>query len=85
MNYITIYSKSHAAQIDVMDDVVLKTGAKVVAASNNALYNDANHEDVAMVSITYETELDIEKIKDAVNSNKNKEGCFVCKEEDWHC
>ena len=55
MNYITIYSKSHAAQIDVMDDVVLKTGAKVVAASNDALYNDANHEDVSMVSITYET------------------------------
>lgn len=85
MNYITIYSKSHAAQIDVMDDVVLKTGAKVVAASNDALYSDANHEDVSMVSITYETELDIEKIKDVVNSSKNKEDFFICEEQDWHC
>lgn len=85
MNYITIYSKSHAAQIDVMDNVVLKTGAKVVAASNDALYSDANHEDVSMVSITYETELDIEKIKDVVNSSKNKEDFFICEEQDWHC
>lgn len=85
MNYITIYSKSHAAQIDVMDDVVLKTGAKVVVASNDALYNDANHEDVSMVSITYETELDVEKIKDVVKSSKSKENCFVCEEENWHC
>ena len=85
MNYITIYSKSHGAQIDVMDNVVLKTGAKVVAASNDALYSDANHEDVSMVSITYETELDIEKIKDVVNSSKNKEDFFICEEQDWHC
>lgn len=85
MNYITIYSKSHAAQIDIMDDVVLKTGAKVVAASNDALYNDANHEDVSMVSITYETELDVEKIKDVVKSSKSKENCFVGEEENWHC
>lgn len=85
MNYITIYSKSHTTQIDVMDNVVLKTGAKVVAASNDALYNDTNHEDVSMVSITYETELDVEKIKDVVKSSKNKEDCFVCKEENWHC
>ena len=85
MNYITIYSKSHAAQIDVMDNIVLNTGAKVVAASNDALYSDSNHEDASMVSITYETELDIEKIKDVVKSSKSKEDCFVCEEENWHC
>lgn len=85
MNYVTIYSKSHVAQIDVMDNIVLKTGAKVVAASNDALYNDATHEDIPMVSITYETELDVEKIKDIVASNKSEEDCFVCLEHDWNC
>lgn len=85
MNYITIYSKSHAAQIDVMDDVVLKTGAKVVAASNDALYSDANHEEDSLVSITYETELDIGKIEDVVKLRKRADECFVCEEENWHC
>lgn len=80
LNYITVYSVSALALMCVMDEVVLKTDAKVVASSDSALYFDQT-----MCSITFETTCSHGEIKGCVEMADPVEECYICEEQDWHC
>lgn len=82
MSILTMYSSDAFKLLDVFDTLVVNTGAtKVLATDPNRLYNDANHEDVGMASITFESIKSVEEVKDFIYRND----VFVCEEDpkDW--
>lgn len=79
-NYITVYSESAMVLLNVLDSIVLKTGAKAVASNDSALYFDNS-----MCSITFETSVSHAEIVKIVEAANPAAGCYVCEEQDWHC
>ena len=81
MNILTIYTKDASKLLSVLDDIVLRINITVLAADPARLYNDTNHEDVNMASITFKTDSDYRIIDAVINSND----VFLCEEDpnDW--
>lgn len=81
MNILTVYAKDASKLLSVLDDIVLKIDVKVLASDPARLYNDANHEDVNMASITFRTLASHSMVRVVVNSTE----IFVCEENltDW--
>lgn len=82
MHILTIYSLDAFKLISVLDDLAMKKGIiEVIAADPKRLYNDANHEDVSMASITFKCNEDAHGIIEFINSDR----VFVCDEDsnDW--
>lgn len=84
MNIVTLYTKSAATMLAVLDMMVLSGSVKVLAADPARLYNDEKNHDVSMSSITIETnELrgDVELAANLVNDDV----VYVCEEDpaDW--
>jgi hypothetical protein len=84
MIIVTLYTKSAATLLSVLDTMVLSGSVKVLAADPARLYNDVNHDDVSMPAVTIETKESLEDVKLAANL-VNDDPVYVCKEDpaDW--
>ncbi|EBU7866094.1 hypothetical protein DLB11_24520 [Salmonella enterica subsp. enterica serovar Kentucky] len=82
MKILTMYSADALKLLDVFDTMVSrKNTIKVLATEPNRLYNDDNHDDVNMASITFYSDEDVESVKEFIFRND----VFVCEEDssDW--
>lgn len=82
MNIITVYTADASKLISVLDTVVRKVNVLKVLASDPArLYNDSNHEDVSMASVTFMTIDGFDTVSERIKEND----VFVCLEDssDW--
>lgn len=81
MNILTIYTKNAGDLLCVLDDIARKLQVKVLAADPERLYNDENHEDINMPSITFSTDTTYEGVVETIYNKQ----VFVCEEiaEDW--
>lgn len=82
MNIFTMYCLNVDTLLNTFDVLAYnKGGVKVLATDPKRLYNDAQHEDVSMASITFECTGSAEEVRTFFNRND----VFVCEEDpkDW--
>lgn len=75
----TVYSVDPMSHIHLLDELVRKTDAKVIASSDTGLYNDET-----MPSITYSSKLSYKEFNDVL-AQSGVNDYNLCIEEDWFC
>ncbi len=83
-NIISIYTEEASTMLEILDMMILSGSVKVLAADPARLYNDANHDDVVMASITFETGESVEDVKLA-SELCTDDSVYICEEDpqDW--